>query len=113
MLFRSLPKLDRKDNSNITSAKTASDKSDDNRFNNSNNKLDYEEEMVKETSYDKNHSVKHPRPWVAKKESWEVGMPEENYSCEAKPFYDEEFTNGYCEGGGRESHTEFQEVYQV
>ena len=44
-----LPKLDRKDNSNITNieTKTPSDKNDDNRFNNSNNKLDYEEEVVK------------------------------------------------------------------
>ena len=110
-----LPKLDRKDNSNITNieTKTASDRSDDNRFNNSNNKLDYEEEVVKETSNDKNPGVKHHRPWVAKKESWEI-EPEENYNFQAKSFHNEDLTDRYYdEDIGTTSHSDFQEVYQV
>ena len=110
-----LPKLDRKDNSNITNieTKTTSDKNDDNRFNNSNNKLDYEEEVVKETSYDKNPGVKHQRPWVAKKESWEI-EPEENNNFKAKTFHEEDFNDRYYEEDGRAtSLSDFQEVYQV
>ena len=120
------PKLDKRDQiRSDTKPQDRTDKPDPRRINNSfNNKLDVEEEM-QETSYDRDKNyldiTKQTRPWVTRKESWDLAEPSLDYdtvdSGGGSPgnYFQDDYLDGDISTNGRNHNfsLDFQEIYQV